>query len=151
MSILHQIDSLVASGQPPGQKDAELASVQKLLERTRDAFNAAQAKLEAVNLRQVRHNSKHPPPTDVIGRGSCLASRCTARVDATHGPRRNQATLGHWSSSPFGCPCGIGANTFLFGKQPSDFLGGGVVRCNSYTVCRKSVCGFRNLFWSRCG
>jgi len=49
MQLLHAIDAVVAAGGPPGQKDAELADVQRLLERTRDAHNEARVRLEEVS------------------------------------------------------------------------------------------------------
>eukprot|EP00959_Pyramimonas_sp_CCMP1952_P078727 1645794-Pyramimonas_sp.AAC.3 len=67
--VLKSIDTIVAQGGPPGQKDQDLLEVQQHLQKTRDAFTAAKRQVEDINVVHQYHQSdgaenKHPNHTD---------------------------------------------------------------------------------------
>ena len=69
MQVLKAIDTIVAEGGPPGQKDQELLEVQQHLQKTRDAFTSAKKRVEEINTVQQHPQisgaeNKHPNHAD---------------------------------------------------------------------------------------
>jgi hypothetical protein len=101
MQLLHAIDAVVAAGGPPGQKDAELADVQRLLERTRDAHNEARFRLEEVNqsankakdAENADPNSHHTASAVKLAGATAMAAAVTAATLRRTSPAHPQQQL----------------------------------------------------------